>query len=553
MRIQGKKIRRNDPCICGSGVKFKRCCGTFAKIKLMNQSHKQILSEAEAKKILEEQQQGLGRPVISAAYMGYRIVAVAGTVHWSKKWLTFIDFLNEYIRYALTSEWGNRELSKEFDKRHPILQWYAAVCKQQQENVKVPGKVYTMVPNGASYSYIHLAYNLYLLAHNQPSDKFSKKLQDELITRLKKKDQFPGAYYETYVYAMLIKAGFSVELEDQTDSSTTHCECIITHRKSGKKYTVEAKSIRREGVLGVTDNYTKSDLGGSIRDQLYKSLKKSSKYPRLIFIDVNLPHEAPTNDKKLPDWMTDAVDVMNRSESNLTINRKDPDPAYVIFTNHPSHHNLSGAHTACSAIAVGFKIANFGYGTRYDSLKARYTAKQEHLDIEQLLDSMELHKEPPTTFDPELPSHKYSNEEIVPLKIGHDYYVPDGNGGEVIGTLVDAVVMEERKLVYGIYNIKNDHRVITATSPLTDEELEDFKKHPDIFFGVYRKQARKQIQDVYEGFEWLLNTYSKSSKETLLQLMKDAPNIKDLKLKDQNELALIYCEHMAPKIFANDE
>jgi uncharacterized protein YecA (UPF0149 family) len=25
-RVRGKKIGRNDPCICGSGNKFKRCC-----------------------------------------------------------------------------------------------------------------------------------------------------------------------------------------------------------------------------------------------------------------------------------------------------------------------------------------------------------------------------------------------------------------------------------------------------------------------------------------------------------------------------------------------
>lgn len=29
-----KKIRRNDPCPCGSGLKFKKCCGTDPLTKL---------------------------------------------------------------------------------------------------------------------------------------------------------------------------------------------------------------------------------------------------------------------------------------------------------------------------------------------------------------------------------------------------------------------------------------------------------------------------------------------------------------------------------------
>jgi hypothetical protein len=27
MRLNGQKIGRNDPCICGSGIKFKKCHG----------------------------------------------------------------------------------------------------------------------------------------------------------------------------------------------------------------------------------------------------------------------------------------------------------------------------------------------------------------------------------------------------------------------------------------------------------------------------------------------------------------------------------------------
>ena len=28
-KIAGKKMRRNEPCFCGSGKKYKHCCGSL--------------------------------------------------------------------------------------------------------------------------------------------------------------------------------------------------------------------------------------------------------------------------------------------------------------------------------------------------------------------------------------------------------------------------------------------------------------------------------------------------------------------------------------------
>jgi hypothetical protein len=91
-----------------------------------------------------------------------------------------------------------------------------------------------MMPSiGVVSAYLELAYNLYL-AHNQ-------KLEERLVRRLKQPDQFLPAYYETSVFGALIRTGFELEFEDETDSSTTHCEVTATFRKSGKKFSVEAK------------------------------------------------------------------------------------------------------------------------------------------------------------------------------------------------------------------------------------------------------------------------------------------------------------------------
>ncbi len=387
MRFQGRKIGRNEPCPCGSNVKFKKCHGSLRLTQELNENIAQNLNEAEAKRILAQQQQGLGNPIVSTLHNNQRIVAVANKVYWSTKWKSFHDFLVDYLKIVLGSDWGNQELKKPLEKRHQILQWYDALCKHQQKNITTPGEVHILPTIGAVDAYIHLAYNLYLLAHNQPGDEPSNKLQQILINRLKHPDEFPGAYYETYVYAMLIKAGFAIELEDQRSGRSTHVECIATCKESGKKYSVEAKSIRREGTLGVSKNYTSKDLKSSIRTQLIKSLRKESSDTRIIFIDVNLPTEViKTESAKQPSWIQIALAATNEVES-IKINGGDSDPAYVFYTNHPAHYHKEEPFGS-AIFATGLKFSDFGHGKLHKSLIEQYNAEKKHLDIVSLFESM---------------------------------------------------------------------------------------------------------------------------------------------------------------------
>ena len=49
---------------------------------------------------------------------------------------------------------------------------------------------------------------------------------------------------------------------------------------------------------------------------------------------------------------------------------------------------------------------------------------------------------------------------------------------------------EYEKLAYGSYLLENGKRAI-FTCPVSDEEIEAYKKYPDTFFGVPRNQGRK--------------------------------------------------------------
>ena len=74
-------------------------------------------------------------------------------------------------------------------------------------------------------------------------------MQQRYIERLKDINNFQGAYYELAVANCLIRSGFELKLEDETDEQTKHCEFSAVSKKTGKKYWVEAKMRAVTGIL----------------------------------------------------------------------------------------------------------------------------------------------------------------------------------------------------------------------------------------------------------------------------------------------------------------
>jgi hypothetical protein len=71
------KIGRNQPCPCGSGKKYKRCCGNpLKKVSSISISPKLALERYKADELIRQQQQGLGRPIIAAKIKDQQMVAV---------------------------------------------------------------------------------------------------------------------------------------------------------------------------------------------------------------------------------------------------------------------------------------------------------------------------------------------------------------------------------------------------------------------------------------------------------------------------------------------
>ena len=80
-----------------------------------------------------------------------------------------------------------------------------------------------------------------------------------MVRRLKDPGQFQGAYYELIVANALIRAGFELTLEDQSDGLTKHCEFAAISKRTGTHYWVEAKMRGVSGLLGRTDKDGTSD------------------------------------------------------------------------------------------------------------------------------------------------------------------------------------------------------------------------------------------------------------------------------------------------------
>lgn len=532
------KIGRNEKCPCGSGRKYKKCCINANKRGFQRIRSEQVPPEVlaafeqhKAKELTRAQQQGLGNPIVSFESNGYRLVAVGNVVHWSKNWKTFHDFLLTYIKKVMGGEWGNSEIAKPYEKRHPILQWYHQVCAYQAKTIQEPGQVSSAPIIGVVEAYLRLAYNLYLLGHNTIKNEYSEKLQKRLIKRLKDRDNFPGAYYETFVSAILIRAGYEVEPTDEVGGGEKLCDFTITNKISGQQYNVEAKAINRSGALGAQQNTTQADLRQNVRDQLYKALRKPTSLPRIIFIELNLPDIVTKQDKK---WIDEAVAAVHEAET-MTINKKPSEPTYVFITNHPHHYHPDQANALAVMVPVGYKIPDFGYGKKYTRLRDLYYAKKKHGDVNGIIESVKACPELPVTFDGSLPSETFGGYQR-PI-IGQTYHFTDAGGEDgLVATVTTATVNKQDKEV-----VIGTDKGILLKGPISDEALLDFERHPDTFFGVMHRQGR-HTEDPYELFENILESYLNTPREKLLEFMKDRPDIEELKPLTQKELAVIYAE-----------
>ena len=537
------KIGRNQICpLCESGEKYKKCCGNPLMVKkpaLRQFSTGDISPEVEkaferheANELIRSQQQGLGKPIISTKFKDQQVVAVGNTVYFSPSWKTFPDFLSDYLKMILGREWGNSEIAKPLAERHPILQWYDNYCRFQKNYIGDAGEIKSAPAVGVVYCYLGLAYNLYLLKHNV-------ELQERFIKRLKNIGNFQGAYYELIIVNCLIRAGFELTLEDETDESSKHCEFSAISKKSGKKYWVEAKMRGVAGFLGKTDKDGTKDTDPTcmLSKHLNGALKKPAADERLIFIDLNTK---PQMDGTIPSWVERVAKKLDMREKDIESGQS----SYVFITNMTFHRALDSEQPGHAVMAYGLGIPDFSKPGNY-RLSEIYRRKQKHVDAHDIVEAFRKYPQFPITFDGTLPSEAF-NKHSQRLVIGETYFFEDiGEIGEV-GTVTTATVNESEKIICFAITTKDGKNEI-LTRPISEDEFLDYKNHPEAFFGTIQRPPKK-LKDSYELFEFFLDSYRNTPKERLLELMKDAPDIDSLRKMQHFDLVIECCERWVASI-----
>jgi len=271
---QFNNVRFDDPCPCGNGRAYSDCCLTRGPDAYGNRIQSQtvpVIVEGSRAEVLS-----------SFIWRGKRFRIVWNRLYWFDSARTFPEFLNYLATVTLGRHWFSRQEELPESERHAIVQWRHGLFDLIRRPPDTPDGGWNIT--GPAQAYLSLAYDLYWLQINN-------KLPKSLRRRLRDREAFQGARYEILIAATFARAGFEIELLDESVKSTKHCEFIATHKRTGRVVYVEAKSRHRRGVLHQSGTFNEvTDMRGGILGLYRDAVKQAPKgHPYLIFIDVNLP------------------------------------------------------------------------------------------------------------------------------------------------------------------------------------------------------------------------------------------------------------------------
>jgi hypothetical protein len=276
--------------------------------------------------------------------------------------------------------------------------------------------------------------------------------------------------------------------------------------------------------------------------KLKEALSKRAQHERVVFIDIDMPMITQL------EQLTAVADLakleFRELEGTLQIGGMPAPPAYVFVSNIPDHRNTGDDSFGLQAFGLGFKIPDFRDGAVHHGMHALLKSRERHTDLLSLKDAAEARHKIPATFDGSNPALTFSNDHLPRLSIGSWYKVPDGNDSEVEAQLSEATVLKKEKIAYCIYRTR-DGRNLVGTNQLTDDEIRAYDLHPETFFGVIKNNYTRKAETVIDLFDFLFKTYQHTPKEKLLEFLAGTPDIYELSLQSQRDLAITYCERMA--------
>lgn len=284
------------------------------------------------------------RPLIHADFQGKKVIAVGKTLYLGD-WVTFVDFLLYFLPMKLGRDWWQAELARSPNERSPVVQWYERALPRLQNPLSIIGNICSAVPSGPLHAYLRLAYDLFVLEDHQ-------QLQGRLLKRLRfpRTDSFYGAQYEALVTATLIRAGFTIEPEPETDGSRRHPEFVATDIASGQRVSVEAKRRNRP-----PRESTRKDARLGVGNLLLDAAGKVGNLPCVVFVELDLP---PSGDPRTAPWFNQLAASHEQAELRDAHGRNVFN--MIVFTNYPVENpkapELVPAQQAVCSIAANPKV-----------------------------------------------------------------------------------------------------------------------------------------------------------------------------------------------------
>jgi hypothetical protein len=187
-------------------------------------------------------------------------------------------------------------------------------------------------------------------------------------------------------------------------------------------------------------------------------------------------------------------------------------------------------------------------GDEFPSLREAARGRERHWPMFQLFKSMEEHREIPQTFGGELPSEVFVPNSLPRLQVGQFYAVPGPDGVEVNAKLMQATVGNDK--AHCILHDPATNKSWIGTFDMTPDELADYAKHPDTYFGVYQRQTRK-VETAMEMFDFFVDGYRGTSKERLIELLPNYADQESLRAMSQKELVELLAERYTMNTIAN--
>jgi hypothetical protein len=315
------KIPVNAPCPCGSGKKYKKCCRDrhAADVQLTPQEVQEVAAKIAAhlgRKAEHQRRFGHVRPSVHADWKGQKFVAVGDRLFASPHFRTPQDFLAAHLAHLFGPRLWQEEWQKPLHDAHPLVR-LARLTYERIEHGEAHDGLVAPALDGTVFEFAAACYDLYVLRHNGA-------YQRSLLERLRRAEHYRGARYELLVAATFVRAGFDLTWINERKADSARPEFIATHRETGTRVAVEAKSRHREAAA--------PDLADlNVASLLADALAKQADDPLAVFVDVNIARAVAPQTQA-------AWEALVERELGRTTNARDTGgrAAYgvVVFTNY---------------------------------------------------------------------------------------------------------------------------------------------------------------------------------------------------------------------------